>query len=153
MSEGGGDCRQHENGCFSTHLRWHSTKEFYEKSDSWRSDSRQVVYVPVFSEAAPRSSSNTSMRSRRKEPIATSADESCPSTNDSSSNCSPTNKTSEIHDFNERESVRSEGGLSPKPIRLVQLGVTTEQPPSPTTPLRVHFQCESNSATAAIVTR
>ncbi|CAG9538225.1 unnamed protein product [Cercopithifilaria johnstoni] len=43
------DCRQHEDGCFSPHLRWLSMKEFNENRPQF--DSRPVVYVPVFCEA------------------------------------------------------------------------------------------------------
>uniref|UniRef100_A0A0R3S6Q9 Uncharacterized protein n=1 Tax=Elaeophora elaphi TaxID=1147741 RepID=A0A0R3S6Q9_9BILA len=43
------DCRQHEDGCFSSHLRWLSMKEFNENRSQF--DSRPVVYVPVLCEA------------------------------------------------------------------------------------------------------
>uniref|UniRef100_A0A8R1XUG4 Uncharacterized protein n=1 Tax=Onchocerca volvulus TaxID=6282 RepID=A0A8R1XUG4_ONCVO len=43
------DCRQHEDGCFSSHLRWLSMKEFSENRSQF--DSPPVVYVPVFCEA------------------------------------------------------------------------------------------------------
>lgn len=42
------DCRQHEDGCFSSHLRWLSMKEFGENRSQL--DSRPVVYVPVLCE-------------------------------------------------------------------------------------------------------
>ncbi|MCP9264144.1 hypothetical protein DINM_022151 [Dirofilaria immitis] len=42
------DCRQHEDGCFSSHLRWLSMKEFSENRSQF--DSRPVVYVPVLYE-------------------------------------------------------------------------------------------------------
>lgn len=43
------DCRQHEDGCFSSHLRWLSMKEFDESRSQF--DCRPVVYVPVLCEA------------------------------------------------------------------------------------------------------
>ncbi|EJD76230.1 hypothetical protein LOAG_16764 [Loa loa] len=42
------DCRQYEDGCFSSHLRWLSRKEFNENRS--QIDSRPVVYVPVLCE-------------------------------------------------------------------------------------------------------
>ncbi|VDK79960.1 unnamed protein product [Litomosoides sigmodontis] len=42
------DCRQHEDGCFSPHLRWLSMKEFSENHSKF--DARPVVYVPVLYE-------------------------------------------------------------------------------------------------------
>lgn len=42
------DCRQHEDGCFSPHLRWLSMKEFNE--NRLKFDTRPVVYVPVLYE-------------------------------------------------------------------------------------------------------
>uniref|UniRef100_A0A915PMM5 Uncharacterized protein n=1 Tax=Setaria digitata TaxID=48799 RepID=A0A915PMM5_9BILA len=42
------DCRQHEDGCFSSHLRWLSMKEF--NGNRSQSNSRPVVYVPVLCE-------------------------------------------------------------------------------------------------------
>lgn len=42
------DCRQHKDGCFSSHSRWLSMKEFTENRTQF--DSRPVVYVPVLCE-------------------------------------------------------------------------------------------------------
>ncbi|VDN06852.1 unnamed protein product [Thelazia callipaeda] len=40
------DCRRHEDGCFSSHLRWQSVKDCSDNLCS-QSSSRPVVYVPV----------------------------------------------------------------------------------------------------------
>ncbi|VDP16880.1 unnamed protein product [Onchocerca flexuosa] len=53
------DCRQHEDGCFSSHLRWLSMKEFSENRSQF--DSPPVVYVPDRIESREEKSIRTSL--------------------------------------------------------------------------------------------